>query len=256
MTPLLTPPPPENGNHRRKGVHGFTLVELLVVIGIIAIMISMLMPALNKVRESANKVQCASNLRQIGMGMHTYAADNRGIIPNFGYTNLITGAWTWWPGLINPYITGKSLDTTIGLSGVFICPSDPMSPGLNAVSNPTSVSYGININLYTGPGFLSTGKHGVRLASVRGPAEVMYVSEHRKLFESGTVELNAVNGQYPVVYPWTTGNYGMLGSHHGKRVNTLFLDGHVQSYIDTELAGMDNLNPPWGYDRYQVALVP
>src|SRR4051794_36065052 len=60
---------------------GFTLVELLVVIGIIAVLISVLLPALAKARESANTIKCAANLRAIGQGINVYVAENKQTFP-------------------------------------------------------------------------------------------------------------------------------------------------------------------------------
>jgi len=78
---------------------GFTLVELLVVIGIIAILISMLLPALNKAREVARTVMCLSNMRQVFIENRLYANDNRDRVPiGYIYNDKRNGGTTWMAG--------------------------------------------------------------------------------------------------------------------------------------------------------------
>ena len=93
--------------------HAFTLVELLVVIGIIALLISILLPALNGAREAAKNTMCLSNLRQFAIGIRLYAESNKGLViepylDGGDYTRPQTG-----PTTVNPNTTYDPLKTTL-----------------------------------------------------------------------------------------------------------------------------------------------
>jgi prepilin-type processing-associated H-X9-DG protein/prepilin-type N-terminal cleavage/methylation domain-containing protein len=81
--------------------YAFTLVELLVVIGIIALLISILLPTLNRARESARTIKCASNLRQIGLAMNMYINESKGFYP---YPTTTQGEQALWYTAIDKYM--------------------------------------------------------------------------------------------------------------------------------------------------------
>src|SRR5438034_2245737 len=78
---LARPSPPLATACARRARRGFSMIELLVVIGIIAVLVSILLPAIAAARRQANTLKCLSNLRQLGYGFHAYAHNHKGALP-------------------------------------------------------------------------------------------------------------------------------------------------------------------------------
>jgi prepilin-type N-terminal cleavage/methylation domain-containing protein len=118
---------------RYSGFTGFTLVELLVVIGILALLISILLPALNKARAAARAVQCSAQVRTMVQGMLLYANENRGFLPPAH--DYFTTSINWsWDDFIHPYLYTRLTDSQYNVNASFalgtsfrelLCPADP-----------------------------------------------------------------------------------------------------------------------------------
>jgi prepilin-type N-terminal cleavage/methylation domain-containing protein/prepilin-type processing-associated H-X9-DG protein len=156
--------------------NGFTLIELLVVIAIIAILIGLLLPAVQKVRGAAARIRCANNLKQIGLALHNYMDSNDALPPNGNYTYtgsavVATSAWSALARIL-PYIEQENLFRTIDFSlgynvqpgvsskrvGTYICPAEVNDRGSGTDATYGNKNWTLNYTVNEGPWAVLTQK--------------------------------------------------------------------------------------------------
>lgn len=232
----------------------FTLVELLVVVGIIAVLVALLLPAVQAARASARRTHCASNMRQVGLAVHQYADTHQGRFPLMAYHNAddqqTAQTSKSWIATLGPYMED--------VDAIRLCPEDRSR--LEGIEQ-TATSYALNGYLREPDDVDTTGMPPVLAAAIRKSNEDL-ISDFYDLREThatlllfeGIATKLALHYDHVHSYSWFSdvnlANRGAphfavfeqvesevaVDRHGGRVANYLYADGHVVAIAEQQIA--------------------